>query len=119
MKVCTCSLESAVTFLRFRECPESFEPAAPLSLQVPAERADCLAPGPIPALLPPPLHRDETSLAQDAKVLRDRTEGDGEPARDISGTSLCLPDQAQDVATARFGEDSQEVSHDSCYYRLK
>lgn len=93
---------------------EPVEGVVPHRLEQLADRPERLAAGAVET--PPTLraHGDQPGFREPSQVLRDRAEGDvAELAVDLPGGAFGVPDQSQDLAPARRGENSQRLDHEN------
>src|SRR5687768_4480319 len=91
-------------FFLLRRLFQEAQALVPVGLQIRAQLGDALGPRPVEALCAIPSLAQETRLLQHAQVLRDRRPGDREVARDLPRGQLGGPDQAEDLASVRFGD---------------
>ena len=74
-----------------------------------ASGPSAVAIGPVQAAIAVASNADETGIAQDAEVLGDRAEREVEARGDVARGEFVVPDEAEDLASARFADDLQAV----------
>src|SRR5687768_8720303 len=101
----TVSPRASTSLLLLGHVAQPVEVLRPHRLERARERPQGLSPCPVEPMPPLRPHRHESRVAQHAQVLRDGSERDRQPRRDLARRALLTPDEPEDLLASRLGED--------------
>ncbi len=106
----TLASRPGITLVGLDDLRQRVELIGPHRLEHRPQRAQRGLVRPVVAVVAVTADVDEAGLPEDAEVLRDGTERDGNAIGDGAGSELVIPDERQDLPATRLGDDIEGIA---------